>query len=109
MVAALLLLALGLVAAAGALNAVRPARHWSVVLGSWVWAWATIELAPHLIVVSSLLAAGLVALGALDHEVGIAGLALLGIADLLGLLFTWRALRSVVAARDAIAELDPVP
>lgn len=109
MVASLLLLAVGLAGAAGALNAVRPARHWSVVLGSWAWAWATIELAPHLIVLSSLVAAALIALGALDHEVGIAGLALLGIADLLGLVFTWRALRSVVAARDAIAELDPEP
>ena len=109
MVAALLMLALGLAAALGGLNAVRPARHWSLVLWSWMAAWVTIELAPHLIVGSGLVAAALVALGALDHEAGIAGLALLGIADLCGLVFAWRALRSVAAARDAIAELDPEP
>ncbi len=108
-VAAALLLGLGLVATIGGLNALRPARHWAVVLVSWAAAWVTIELAPHLILLSTLAAGVLVALGALDHEIGIAGLALLVIADLCGLVFTWRALRSVVAARDAIAELDPGP
>ncbi|HEX6116461.1 MAG TPA: alpha/beta hydrolase [Solirubrobacterales bacterium] len=108
-VAAALLLALGLAAALGGLNALRPARHWALVLWSWMWAWLTIELAPHLIVASGLAAAGLVALGALDHAIGVAGLALLAVADLCGIVFTWRALRSVVAARDAVAELDPEP
>jgi acetyl esterase/lipase len=108
-VAAALLLALGLVAVVGGLNALRPARHWSLVLWSWMAAWVTIELAPHLIVASAIAAVALVALGGLEHELGIAGLALLGIADLCGLVFTWRALRSGVAARDAIAELDPAP
>jgi acetyl esterase/lipase len=109
MVASILLLALGLAAVAGGLNAVRPARHWLLVVVSWAWAWFTIELAPHLILLSGVAAGVLVALGGLEHEIGIAGLALLAIADALGLVFTWRALRSVVAARDAIAELDPEP
>jgi acetyl esterase/lipase len=109
MVAALLLLALGLVALGGALNAARPSRHWALVVVSWAWAWATIELAPHLIVLSSVGAGILVALGALENAVGVVGLALLGIANLLGIVFAWRALRSVTAARDAIAELDPEP
>jgi acetyl esterase/lipase len=107
--AAALLLALGLAAALGGLNALRPTRHWSLVLWSWIAAWVTIELAPHLILASGVAAGVLVALGALDHGVGVAGLALLTIADLCGLVFTWRALRSVVAARDAVAELDPEP
>jgi acetyl esterase/lipase len=107
--AAAILLALGLAAALGGLNALRPARHWSVVLGSWIAAWVTIELAPHLILASGVAAGVLIALGALDHAIGVAGLVLLAIADLCGLVFTWRALRSVVAARDAVAELDPEP
>jgi acetyl esterase/lipase len=107
MVASILLLGLGLVAAIGVANALRPARVWWLVIGSWAAAWLTIELAPHLIAASAVLAAGLVALGALDHAIGVAGLVLLVAADLIGAVFTWRALRSVVAARDAVAELDP--
>lgn len=109
MVAALLLLGLGLVAAVGTVNALRPARAWWLVIGSWAAAWVTIELAPHLIVGSAIVAAGLVALGALDHAVGVVGLTLLAAADLVGVVFTWRAVRSVTAARDAVAELEPEP
>jgi len=108
-IAAVLLLALGVVAAIGTVNALRPARHWTIVLLSWISAWITVELAPHLILLSGLAAAALVALGGLDHAVGIAGLALLALADLIGIVFTWRAYRSVTNARDAIAELDPDP
>src|SRR5215208_2692760 len=72
-------------------------------------AWVTVELAPHLIVATSLVAGALVALGGTDHAIGIAGLVLLAIADLCGVVFTWRALRSGVVARDALAELDPEP
>jgi acetyl esterase/lipase len=109
MVAALLLLGLGLVAALGTVNALRPARVWWLVVGSWAAAWVTIELAPHLILGSALAAAALVALGALDHTLGVVGIVLLAAADLVGVVFTWRALRSVVAARDAVAELEPDP
>ena len=109
MVASLLLLALGLAALAGGVNALWPARVWWLVLPSWIAAWITVELAPHLIVFSGLVAAALVALGGLEHGVGVAGLALLALADLAAVAFAWRALRSVVAARDAIAELDPEP
>ena len=109
MVAALLLLGLGLVAAAGTANALRPARNWLFAVGSWAAAWVTVELAPHLILGSTLAAAALIALGALDHTVGVIGLVLLGASDLVGVFFTWRALRSGTAARDAIAELDPDP
>lgn len=107
--AAIALLGLGLAAALGGLNAIRPSRNWRLALPSWIAAWVTIELAPHLIVLSGLVAAGLVALGALDHEVGIAGLALLAIADAIGVIFTFRAFLSVRNARDAVAELDPDP
>jgi acetyl esterase/lipase len=109
MFAAILLLGLGLLAAIATANALRPARVWWLVIGSWAAAWVTIELAPHLIVGSAAVAAGLVALGALDHVAGLVGLALLVVADLVGAVFTWRALRSVAAARDAVAELDPEP
>ena len=109
MLAAILLLGLGLVAAIGCANALRPARVWWLVIGSWAAAWLTIELAPHLIAASALVAAALVALGALSHPVGVVGLALLVVADLVGAFFAWRALRSVAAARDAVAELDPEP
>ena len=109
MVAALLLLGLGLVAAVGTLNALRPARNWLFAVGSWALAWVTVELAPILISGSALGAVALVALGALEHTVGVVGLVLLVVSDLVGALFAWRALRSVRAARDAIAELDPEP
>ncbi|MGI8460637.1 MAG: alpha/beta hydrolase fold domain-containing protein [Solirubrobacterales bacterium] len=107
--AAIALLLLGLTAAVGGLNAIRPSKTWWLVLTSWAAGWVTIELAPHLIFFSGLVAAGLIALGGLENEVGIAGLALLVIADAIGAVFTWRAVRSVQIARNAIAELDPDP
>lgn len=109
LLASLLLLGLGLVAALGTVNALRPARHWSVVLLSWIWAWITVELAPHLIIGTGIAAGVLAALGGLENAIGWVGLALLVLSDFVGIVFTWRALRSTVNARDAIAELDPDP
>ncbi len=79
------------------------------MIGSWIAAWITVELAAHLIVLSAVAAAVLVALGALDHTVGIVGLVLLGVSDLAGAMLAWRAQRTVVSARDSVAELDPEP
>ena len=109
MLASILLLGLGLVAAIGCVNALRPAQGLWLVISSWAAAWVTIELAPHLIALSGLIAALLIVLGALEHAVGVAGLVLLVVADAIGLAFTWWAWRSVTSARDAIAELDPEP
>ena len=88
MLASILLLGLGLVAAIGCVNALRPARSLVLVISSWAAAWVTIELAPHLIALSGLIAALLIALGALEHVVGVAGLVLLVVADAIGLAFT---------------------
>jgi acetyl esterase/lipase len=109
MLASILLLGLGLVAAAGCGNALWPSRRALLVVASWAAAWVTVELAAHLIVLSGLLAALLVALGALEHVPGVVGLVLLVLADAVGLVFAWRAWRSVANARDAVADLDPEP
>lgn len=106
MLAALLLLALGLVGAIGCANALWPSKRWWLIIGSWAAAWVTVELAPHLIVLSGLLAVPLVLLGGLEHTVGLVGLGLLAVADLVGAVFAWRAMRTTISSRQAIAELD---
>jgi acetyl esterase/lipase len=107
MLASILLLGLGLVAAIGCANALWPSRRALLVLASWAAAWVTVELAAHLILLSGVLAALLIVLGAVEHVPGVIGLVLLVLADLLGLVFAARAWRSVSNARDAVAELDP--
>jgi acetyl esterase/lipase len=109
MIAALALLALGLVAAAGVANALRPPRAWWLWFLGWVAAWITVELAAHLIVLSGLAAALLIWLGALEHTAGVIGLALLAVADAVGALHVWHASRTRVFARGIVAELDPEP
>ena len=109
MVAAILLLVLGLVAAAGTLNAARPSTRWWAILPSWLAAWVTVELAAQLILASTVAAAVLVALGALDHAVGIAGLVLLVTADGAGAVGAMHAQLSRRALRDLLTELDPEP
>lgn len=81
MSASTVLLVLGILAAVGVLNARRPARNVVLVAASWMAAWATVELAPHLLIASTLGAAALVALGALGKTAGLIGLALLLAAD----------------------------
>ncbi len=81
MTASILLLALGIAALLGVVNAVRPARNLLLLGPSWLAAWVTVELAPHLVALSTLEAVALVAFGALDHWTGWAGLAGLVVAD----------------------------
>ena len=109
MLASLILLGLGLLAVGGVLNALWPRRHFLLVVASWAAAWVTVELAAHLLVLNGLAAAGLVALGALEHTVGVAGLVLLVAAEAVGAVMAWRATRTVVTTRDVVAELDPEP
>jgi acetyl esterase/lipase len=109
MIAALALLALGLIAVVGVANALRPPRAWWLWLLGWVTAWITVELAAHLIVLSGVAAAILVWLGALEHAVGVVGLILLAIADAIGGAHAWHAQRTRVFARGIVAELDPDP
>jgi acetyl esterase/lipase len=71
-----LLFALGLASVLAVLNARRPRRSLLLVLGSWLAAWAVVELAVHLLIAGTLFAVLLVAGGALDHPQGWIGLAL---------------------------------
>ena len=105
--AAIALLALGVVAVAGTLNARRPARAWWAVLVSWMLAWLTVEMAAHLVVLSALAGAGLVALGALDHTVGWIGLGLLAAAEAYALPAILRARHTRIDFGDGERELDP--
>jgi acetyl esterase/lipase len=106
-IAGLLLLGLGLAAAAGVVNAVWPRRSWWAIAASWIAAWVTLELAPHLVVLSVLIGAGLVALGALDSPAGWAGLAILAAAELAALPMVWRARRTVVHVGRVVEDLGP--
>src|SRR3954447_14721463 len=87
MVASILLLALGLAAALGALNAARPSQRWWTIMVSWSAAWVVLELSLHLIVFSALAAVVLIALGALGHTVGVVGLVVLVAAGVGGLVW----------------------
>jgi acetyl esterase/lipase len=106
-VAGLLLLVLGVGAAAGVANATWPRRTWWGIAMSWIAAWVTVELAPHLVVLSALLAAALVAIGALDSVLGWMGLLILAAAELAALPMVWRARRTVVHVGRVLKELEP--
>jgi acetyl esterase/lipase len=92
MSASFLMLVLGGVAALGVLNARRPARNVVLVGASWLAAWATVELAPHLLFLSTVLAGVLIAEGALEETTGAVGLALLAAADAAAVPLMLRAL-----------------
>src|SRR3954452_16094822 len=109
MVASILLLALGLAAALGALNAARPSQRWWTIMVSWSAAWIVLELSLHLIVFSALAAVVLIALGALGHTAGVVGLVLLVAADVAGLVWALTAQRSRSSLRDLLEDLDPEP
>src|SRR3954452_24735150 len=109
MVASILLFALGLTAALGALNAARPSQRWWSIILSWTAAWVVLELSLHLMLFSALAAVVLVALGALDHTLGVIGLVLLVIADVAGVVWALTAQRSRSSLRDLLADLDPDP
>jgi acetyl esterase/lipase len=109
MVASVLLLLLGLSAAAGALNAARPGKSWWSIMPSWTAAFVVLELSLHLMALSAVVAVILVLLGALDHTIGVIGLVLLLAADLAGLAWALSAQRSRGGLRDLLTELDPDP
>jgi acetyl esterase/lipase len=109
MVGSVLLFLLGLVAVLGALNAARPSQRWWSIMVSWVAAFIVLELSLHLMALSAVVALILVALGALDHTLGVIGLVLLVAADVAGLAWALRAQRSRSSLRDLLAELDPHP
>jgi len=104
--AAILLLVLGVVAVAGVANAIWPRRAFFVLFPSWVAGWLTIELAPHLMVVSTAVAGVLAALGAMRHTSGWIGLALLAVAELALVPMIWRSRRTVVALGPVLEELE---
>jgi acetyl esterase/lipase len=109
MAAAVLMLILGVAAALGALNAARPSQRWWTIMPSWTAAFVVLELSLHLMALSAVVAAVLVALGALDHTIGVIGLVLLAAADLAGLAWAVTAQRSRSSLRDLLADLDPEP
>src|SRR4051794_21669558 len=109
MVASILLLALGLAAALGALNAARPSQRWWTIMVSWSAAWVVLELSLHLIVFSALAAVVLIALGALGHTAGGIGLVLLVAADVAGVVWALTAQHSRSSLRDLLEDLDPEP
>ncbi|MCW3038170.1 MAG: alpha/beta hydrolase [Solirubrobacterales bacterium] len=104
--AAVLLLLLGACAAAGLLNALFPRRVWWAIAPSWGAAFVTTELAPHLILISTLVAALLAALGALGHAAGLVGLVLLAVTDLAAVPLITSARRTRLSTGSLLEELD---
>lgn len=105
-VAAALLLLLGASAAAGLLNALWPRRVWWAIAPSWAAAFVTTELAPHLVVISAVIAAALTALGAVGHTAGLAGLALLVLTDVAAVPLVVAARRTRLSTGTLIEDLD---
>jgi acetyl esterase/lipase len=106
LISAVLLLGLGVAGALGVANALWPRRVWFALVPSWAAGWLTIELAPHLMVLSAAAAGILLALGAASHTVGWVGLGLLAAAELALLPMIWRSRRTVVALGPLLSELD---
>jgi acetyl esterase/lipase len=106
MVAAILLLLLGLWAVAGIINATWPRSAWWIWGFSWMAAFVTTELALHLVFLSLVAAAILVALGALGHTVGLVGAGLLAASELAAIPLLWHARRTTIDLGDDIDDLD---
>jgi acetyl esterase/lipase len=101
------LLILGVAAVLGLVNARRPMRNSLLVGVSWMAAWITTEMAPHLVVAGTALAAVLAALGGLGHTAGIVGLALVVAADAVAIPLILRARRTGAALEEVVGDLDP--
>src|SRR3954452_13606516 len=101
------LFVLGLWAVLSVINARRPARNFLLIGISWMSAWVTTELAPHLVVLGTIAAGVLVGLGGLDHTIGWIGLAGVVIADAVAIPLIARALQSTKAIDKVVDELDP--
>jgi acetyl esterase/lipase len=101
-----ILAALGLLAV---LNAMRPVRATIVLLPFFFWAWLTAELAPQLIVLTVLVAATFVVLGAVTGAAGIAALVMSGL-TLIGLFRLVRSSENAADVADrALAEMPDGP
>lgn len=101
-----LLLLFGLLSIALVLNARDPRHAWWNVLVRWPASWVARELTPLLIVGGVLVTGLLVALGALDDPVGIAGAVLVAIAVCVGVGWSLTARGARVSVAGQIAELD---
>src|SRR3954452_15084667 len=105
--ASVALLILGLWAVLSVANARRTFRAWPLIGISWMSAWLTTELAPHLVVLGTLAAGVLVGIGALEHTAGIVGLACVVLADAVAIPLIVRALQTANALEEIVDELDP--
>jgi acetyl esterase/lipase len=101
------LLALGVWAALSVVNARRPSRMAGIIGPSWMAAWLTVELAPHLVIAGTAAGIVLAALGGLDDTAGIVGAALLVAADVVAIPLILRSWRSAAALEDVVGDLDP--
>ena len=100
------LFVLGLWAVLSVINARRPARNFAFIGISWMSAWVTTELAPHLVVGGTIAAGVLVGLGGLDETIGWIGLAGVVIADAVAIPLIARALQTANAIDEVVDELD---
>jgi acetyl esterase/lipase len=107
MIFSIALFVLGLWAVLSVINARRPARNFALIGISWMSAWVTTELAPHLVVLGTIAAGVLVGVGGLDHTIGWIGLAGVVIADAVAIPLILRSLQSAKAIEEVVDELDP--
>jgi len=104
------LLLFGSLCLLNALNAWAPRKGPLLVfVWSFLASWLVIELVWHHVVFGLLVAAALVAGGALDEPAGVAGLVLTGVALAILVVIGWTTRRTVVSMRGALQDLDPGP
>lgn len=101
---------LGLLGLVHAGNAVAPRRR-PVALFAWSFfaSWLTIELVWHHLVFGLVATSVLIAGGALERPIGVAGLVLMAFALALMAHIAWTTRRTVVTMRGTLADLDPGP
>lgn len=105
-----LLFVSGLLGLVYALNALAPRKRPPVVfLWSFFASWMTIELVWHHLVFGALLTGGLVAAGALDQPIGVAGLVLMAAALVVLASIALATRRTVVSVQGALTDLEPEP
>ena len=113
MVAAWALLLYGMSAALLVLNARQPRDSFLLTMTSWIWAWFIVEMAPHFVVGSAVVVAGLIALGALGGAPGWVGLGLWVGAVAGGARYAWGSWRTRVSVdrcpQDADLDLASAP
>jgi acetyl esterase/lipase len=100
----------GLLGVIHALNALAPRRR-PMALFAWSFfaSWITIELVWHHVVLGALIAALLVSAGGLDEPVGVVGLALFVVAEVLFVSIGLVTRRTEVTVRGSLEDLEPGP